>query len=420
MGRDRAALSEESATKVLLDVAEWLFLAGVALLPVMQFAAVDAFGVVVIPADALFCLAGALLLLVEITRRLAGVRHAFPIAAAVYLGAVVLAAVVSATPRRSFERVAIDAYVVGLGAMSFLFARRTAFRLRFAGAWLVGTMLTVGAGLLGLALFWAGRRDPSENFAIGSLGSVPSGSDPRLIGLFLNPNMFCNFLIVGMLFAAAVVGWRRAAGVVLLISICVVIALTYSPGLGGASLAVAIWLAVAQRDRWSARTRHVVLVLGVLGAVTFLGLAATLGPRAETWSDALRTFWNHPLLGTGPGAPVASATYEGGSFTDAHNAWLNIAGQAGLIGVLAFLVVVGSVCVLAWHARPLGDLPEPTRAAWCAFVGVVLYQGLSMSLEQTRHVWVLLGFLAAGLSSSARHGTLRRDAVPRGFTADTP
>jgi O-antigen ligase len=109
------------------------------------------------------------------------------------------------------------------------------------------------------------------------------------------------------------------------------------------------------------------------------------------------------LLGVGPGLPVAATTYHGRYFTDAHNAWLNVAGQAGLLGVVALVGVVATICVQAWKARPIADITEPVRASWCAFVGAVLFGSLSLSLEQSRHVWVLLGLLAAGLSAVRRN-----------------
>ena len=128
----------------------------------------------------------------------------------------------------------------------------------------------------------------------------------------------------------------------------------------------------------------------------------TVGPRWHTWSDSLDTFREHALVGVGPGLPVAATFYNDRFFTDAHNAWLNVAGQAGLVGLVAFAAVIGTVCAMAWRARPMAEVAEPVRAGWFAFVGVVLYGSISLSLEQTRHVWILMGFLAAGLSAAAR------------------
>ena len=155
----------------------------------------------------------------------------------------------------------------------------------------------------------------------------------------------------------------------------------------------------------------------MIGAAGFVVLAASVGPRGGTWSDAFHTFVDHPLHGVGPGNAVAATFYDGTFFVDAHDAWLNLAGQAGVLGLLGFAAVIVTVCVAAWQARPLARVVEPARAGWCAFVGAVLFVSLTMSLEQTRYVWVLMGTVAAGLTAVARE---RRDQSLGGPITSSP
>jgi O-antigen ligase len=110
-------------------------------------------------------------------------------------------------------------------------------------------------------------------------------------------------------------------------------------------------LSQAFRDQWAPRIRHAVLGVGVAGAAAFFVLAATLVPRSGTWSDAFDTFTDHLLVGAGPGAPVATTVHDGSFFTDAHNASLNLAGQAGIVGLLGLVAVAAVVCAGAWSAR---------------------------------------------------------------------
>jgi hypothetical protein len=386
----------------LLVAAEWLFLAGVALIPVMQPWSGDAFGAVVIPADVCFLAAGVCWVVPLLRARLRPVLGWFPLAALGYLAVMMIAALASPTRRDSFERIAIDAYVVGLGILSFGMSEGARGRDRVARAWLAGTAATVVVALVGVVLFYAGRRTPHENFAVSVFGSVPAGDYPRVRGLFLNANMFCGFLIAGLLFALGVLGTRRGGARVAIGAIAVVIILTFSPGIGGALLAVALWCVLAYQEVWSARTRGAVALAGAVGAVTFVVLAATIGPRGGTWSDAFRTFLDHPFDGVGPGNAVAATFGDGTFFVDAHDAWLSLAGQAGVLGLVGFAAVVATVCLAAWKARPLARVIEPVRAGWCAFVGSVLFVSISMSLEQTRYVWVLMGTVVAGLTAVAR------------------
>ncbi len=399
--------------------AEWLFLAGVALIPVMQPWSGDVFGAVLIPADVCFVAAGVCWVVPLVRARLRPVLGWFPLAALGYLAALAIAVLASPTRRDSLERLAIDTYVVGVGILAFGMSDGARGRDRIARAWLVGTAATVVVALIGVVLFYAGRRTPDENFAVSVFGSVPAGDYPRVRGLFLNANMFCGFLIAGLLFALTVLDLRRRLAWVALGAVALVIGLTFSPGIGGAVLAVALWCSLAFHDRWSERTRHVVLGVGVAGAAGFVVLAATVGPRGGTWADAWQTFLDRPLDGVGPGNAVAATVHDGTFFVDAHNAWLSLAGQAGVLALAAFAAVVGTVCLAAWRARPLAHVPEPVRAGWCAFVGAVLFVSLTMSLEQTRYVWVLTGTVAAGLTAADERGR-RRQPVGGATTSSPP
>jgi len=123
--------------------------------------------------------------------------------------------------------------------------------------------------------------------------------------------------------------------------------------------------------------------------------------RLQTWSGAWQTFRSHPWLGVGPGVDVTHVRYVNASgaveqLTDAHNTWLSILAQQGALGLVTFLILT------AWLVLPLGNADAlPTRNRWLfsglafAFAYGVLYPGLSGSFEDTRHVWVLLGLLAA-------------------------
>ena len=105
-------------------------------------------------------------------------------------------------------------------------------------------------------------RDPTENFAIGDLGSLHTSDVPRVVGFFLNANMFSSYLIVGLVFVLALVGWRRPAGIALLAAIGIALVFTLSPGFGGALLAPALWLAASKRDHWSPAVRALVVAAG--------------------------------------------------------------------------------------------------------------------------------------------------------------
>ena len=121
--------------------------------------------------------------------------------------------------------------------------------------------------------------------------------------------------------------------------------------------------------------------------------------RVRLWHQVASGFVHHPWLGAGVGKRLAfvvdvKPSGQVSRLTDAHNVWLSVAGHLGIVGVIA----LGAVIVLAlggtWsRLAPLAPAPIP-KALVLAFVGAFLYHGLSMSLEDTRHVWLLLGLLA--------------------------
>lgn len=78
---------------------------------------------------------------------------------------------------------------------------------------------------------------------------------------------------------------------------------------------------------------------------------------------------------------------------DAHQLWLNIAAQQGLVGLIAILFLT------VWFFRkslPLNINEFPLKTALgLGFIGTFIYQGLGGSFEDARHVWVLIGLLGS-------------------------
>ena len=300
-------------------------------------------------------------------------------------------------------------------------------------AWLLGTLLAVTVALIGLAAFAIDREVLTR---LGcSYGRLPEGPYPRVCLPFRNPNYLANYLTASVPLLLACGGvllprpWRLMA-----VGGCALAALfTLSTGIGGFALAlgITVW-ATANRPR---RLRAVALASG---AVVAIGAAAVTighvvprghghleawghewhfarGPRVHTWLSAGATVARHPLAGVGYGLVVARTpgadldpwltghldpTQEGPLFAEAHNTWLNVAGQTGLLGLAAFLLLV-VVIARRQRLQPL-PLPGPTRdlpvAVVAGLVGAFLFHGLFTGAEEFRHLWGLAG-LGAGAAS---------------------
>jgi O-antigen ligase len=289
-----------------------------------------------------------------------------------FLAAVVLAAAFGAdrwyawigTPERHF------------GAFTW-FACFVAFTvgqsLDRAGAKVVAAAGAITAGALGawaaaetlgwhpIALVGAGSR-PVATF--GSSAYLGAGSvllGPVALGFALDRNQSA--------------GARRAAGVAAMFSGVGLVASGARAAWVGAVVAAAT-IAVL-RPAWRAHTKRAVsIALGAVALAVALAFATGVASRVpdlvsdpqgggrgrvDEWRVAVRVVAQHPLLGTGPeGYRIAfgravDARYERVHGRDplpdrAHDAFLDVAATTGIVGLLAYAVLLFTVGGFVWRA----------------------------------------------------------------------
>jgi O-antigen ligase len=302
-------------------------------------------------------------------------------------------------------------------------------------AWLLGTLLAATVALAGVVAFVFDREVLTE---LGcSYGRLPEGPYPRVCLPFRNPNYLANYLTasVPLLLACGGVLLRAPWRLVAVGACAIAILFTLSTGIGGLALALGIILWATARGRHSRRARAAFAA----GALLAIGATAVTvghvvpaghghvdvaghewhfarGPRVHTWLSAGETVAEHPLVGVGYGHVVARTpgadlepwltghldpfAEEGPLFAEAHNTWLNVAGQMGLLGLGTFVLLVA---VIARRQRvaplpvpgPLQDLPAAVVAG---LAGAFLFHGLFTGAEEFRHLWALAG-LGAGAAS---------------------
>lgn len=396
-----------------VDLSERIFLVLIASLPIMQPIKIDFRGYDVPPSDFIFIAAA-----IAAAVALVSGRKRFPASRlfwwlALYAAALSLSAFGSPNRARSLLKLAGSVYLIGLSALAMVQVQSVAALRRALSAWLVGAAATGAAALLGVVLFAGGVADARINLFLSIRGSLPSGSYPRVRGLFLNPNMFCAYLVASLAILVAVrqAGWvGRTVFVSMTMAVVVAAAFSLSPGLGGLLLVMAFFTWVRWNDRHPRIVRAVIAV-SVAGAVAFLLVMMVSPPtafaprfrpssRVLTWIAAAKTFRAHPWTGKGLGLDPVYVEYVNPSgtleaLTDAHNVWLSLLAQAGIVGLASFLAIV---IFLLRGTRPLSL--RNTRhvlqsGLTVAFVAGFLYQSVSGSFEDTRHVWVLIGLLAA-------------------------
>ncbi len=119
-----------------------------------------------------------------------------------------------------------------------------------------------------------------------------------------------------------------------------------------------------------------------------------LGERTHLWKMGIKIIENYPFLGVGKGNFIFAANNlvetEGTKFNAAHNTYISIASETGILNLLIFLGLLTHVFLnLFWYVRANNLLPKIILTILLAFVT----QALVMNIENIRFFW---GFLAIG------------------------
>jgi len=141
----------------------------------------------------------------------------------------------------------------------------------------------------------------------------------------------------------------------------------------------------------------------------------TFGQRVDLWSLGLKMVQDHPVLGVGIGnfRSVTSRYAEGEMLAEgltAHNAYISVAAETGLVGLALFLLLHALALRSARSAIRLGSslgLPELRVCGVIVEVNilVVMVMALSGSGEGNKVLWVLFGMAMSLGTFATRLGT---------------
>lgn len=406
-----------------LKISKWLFLLLIISLPLVRPFNVVIFGLLVPYTDFIF-LFSALFWIIAVLRRETSIKFdKFYIFLGFYALALTVSTVFSVEPQKSFYKLLGEFYLFGLAVLTFNLVQEKQFFKQIAIAWLVGTGLTILASMAGFVLFYLGYKTQSDNYFLSHFGSLPAGNYPRIHALFANANMMCNFLNVSLMLAllAEKLGWlKKIWAKILQVGVWFAAFFTLSAGLGGMFLSLGVWYWVLFKEKKNYLFSKIALSCAVLLAV-FIFVATLISPNTDNtnldfylpfsnkkfevsvrvlvWESVLDTVYQFPFVGKGTGTNVAQISYDTLSgdkqvLLDAHNNWLSVLGQTGLFGLTAFVLL--NVFLITRCRFSLEKTDEQNLiqiALSCAFLGAFLYQGLSGSFEDARHLWVLFGLL---------------------------
>ena len=345
-----------------------------------------------------------------------------------YLAAFLLAMAVSAAfsivPRTSVLKFAGIGYLIGLAVLTINVVRNERMLKSAILVWIAASTAVSLIGAITVVLFYVDRTSPWHSMFLHHYGSLPVGNYPRIQSTFLYPAMLCNYLTAGifLILASFKLGWiknKPTAFCLILHGITAIFTLT--PGLGGLVFAIALWVGFLFIERERPLYGRIAFTAGSLVFIVSMAVSAfSIWPistspftldlfglridptqRLLAWRDALGTFLQHPLFGKGVGLGVANVRFQAPSgqmqiLTDAHNTFLSIAGQAGILGLATFLALMIATLRRGMIFR-IGEVTKKpiSLAMTIAFVSGIAFQGLVGSFEDARHLWVLLGLIVA-------------------------
>ena len=118
--------------------------------------------------------------------------------------------------------------------------------------------------------------------------------------------------------------------------------------------------------------------LGTLGASIEAG---DLGGRVELWLQAIQVFSTHPITGLGSG------TLDSAIGSAAHNTFISVTAETGLIGFSLFFIILAIVFFQAM------GIPNGNSGLWVAILLTWVIGVNSLSWEFRKLTWLILNFI---------------------------
>ncbi len=364
-----------------------------------------------------------------------------------FIGAYAIATVASINWRASVEpTLQIGAAIVAFYALSEL-PLLSAQSLRRA-------FMLVGGALALYALWVVGNDYANYVRFVHDVSGIHADNIfpptvPRVHDVSDHPNVLAMLLTLFMPFYALAVYrgsfWERAGGIAGIIVGGWAIFLTLSRGgwmgvAGGGAFTVAgAWFTLRTQERedaggaWSwqaylpsgfsptalaAVLGAIVLIVG--GTLAFLSSSSTrpgwlfrssLSPRQDAWRAGLHMFRDHLPLGAGPSSfGLLYPQYAHGDFLvhtqHAHNGFLQVAVDAGLLGIAALALLAAATAYTLWRTWAAGSLEQRLLAVTCggALVGFSIHNQVDAG-----NVWkapaIALAFVGAIIARNYAEAT---------------
>ena len=306
-----------------------------------------------------------------------------------------------------------------LTGVVLFFVVTTVVRTREQAIWVLNGAVA-GLGLVGLqATYQYATGAPSEVGFVTGTGQLVS----RVTVGFGSPNQLAGFLVM-VLPLAAVASLRRSASALHLVTAVVAVIGIYA-SYSRAALVVLLAVAIVLM-----RARHA-LVLVVLVALVLAAAAPSplrerfsdvgdgeveLVGRPDFWGAGWNIWLENPALGGGlgsfprdyPEVPDGEQDFLPDTIFEppphAHNLFLNLLAEQGLVGFIAMIVLLARAALAAAALLRSGDhwIRSFGRSFSALLVAFCVHNQFDVTLFETTEIyfWALLGLCSAVLSMS--------------------
>jgi exopolysaccharide production protein ExoQ len=246
----------------------------------------------------------------------------------------------------------------------------------------------------------------------------------RIQGIVGNANILAMAALLSLIAEVARVATERStrAGFAFWALVGVAtLALTRSSTVFVAALAVAVVVGAAWFARRGSGRRRVATAVGLLGvgAIAAAGAVAFRGPllgllgrsedltnRLDIWATVIDLAGQRPVAGwgwIGYWAPWVEpfddlVVIKGVTYLQAHNAWLDVALQLGVLGLVVFGLLVLTTTLRSWVFAI--DGPRDAALVPIALLVAILVQGLAESRLLIEIGWALLVLVSVRTASS--------------------
>ncbi len=153
-----ATVPSQVRGKFFAAACEWTLATYIAVLPLMQWTLFERFDSTAIIADAVFLIAWVFFVAALIRGELTWRPGGFYLVLGLYAGALLLSTLAAADQRASAGKLIVEAYLLTIAILTFNLVRCGRVLKLVTQAWIVGTVLTVVAGIAGVGLFYCNRQ----------------------------------------------------------------------------------------------------------------------------------------------------------------------------------------------------------------------------------------------------------------------